>query len=176
MPTDCSWPLIYSLINIKQQGDGPPVLGDQERCRLCGERRVSRLRLSARVSCFSLVPIINIPVHILLRMRVPADRHSGVSSTIWCILVTGGLTWPRHRQPYWEGRQKVTASVVLPLSDLVKQASLSSRSIILSRPRGCLLLFPLPFLSLPAGSFIFEKFPSLSVFYKSLKKKNKNKK
>lgn len=175
MPSDCSWPLIYSIINIKQQGDGPPVLGDQERCRLCGERRESRLRLSARVSCFSLVSVINIPVHILLRMRVPADRHSGVSSTIcWSILVTGGLTWPRHRQPYWEGRQKVTASVVLPLSDLVKQASLSSRSIILSPSRGCLLLFPLPFLSLPAGSFIFEKFPYLSVFYKSLKKKKKN--
>lgn len=183
MPTDCSWPLIYSLINVKQQGDSPPVPSEQERGRVCGERRGSRLRLSASfqraVSCFSLDSIINIPVHILLWMRVPANRPSGTAESVqpswWSILVTGGLTWPRNRQPYWEGRQNVTASVVLPLSDLVKQASLSSRSIILSRPRGCLLLFPLPFLSLPAGSFIFEKLPSLSVFYKSLTK-NKNKK
>lgn len=73
MPTDYSWPLIYSLINIKQQEDKPA-------CARCARTSVCTVELCGKQGCFLvggflyassgslLVSIINIPRHILLRL------------------------------------------------------------------------------------------------------------
>lgn len=73
MPTDYSWPLIYSLINIKQREDKPA-------CARRSRTSVCPVELCGKQDCFLgggflcvssgslLVSIINIPRHILLRL------------------------------------------------------------------------------------------------------------
>lgn len=83
MPTDYSWPLIYSLINITQQEDKPA-------CARCSRTSVCPVELCGKQDCFLgggflcassrslLVSIINILRHVLLRLYLAkqTDPHS----------------------------------------------------------------------------------------------------
>lgn len=98
MPTDYSWPLIYPLINIRQQEDKPA-------CARCARKSVCAVELCGKQDCLLvggflssssgslLVSVINIPRHLLLRPYLAKQtdpRSTAERSASAVVLISAG--------------------------------------------------------------------------------------
>lgn len=134
MPTDYSWPLIYSLINIKQQENKPA-------CAPCARKPVCSVELCGKQDRFLvggflssssgslLVFIINIPRQILLRLYLAkqTDPRSTAETFASAVVLISTGHWMVDsnvvRSTLWRSPADVCQVASLHMSNLVIPAT-----------------------------------------------------